>query len=251
MIRREDVDRVAVLTMEHGKANAIDTDLFDALDDHLDALETSDVAALILTGSGSAFSAGVDLFKVLDGGAEYLKTFLPALSKGVKRLFSFPKPVVAAINGHAVAGGCVLAAACDYRVMAAGRGKIGVTELRVGVPFPVAAMEVLRFLLPSNALQRLVYDGSLCGPDDALRLGWVDEVVAAESLRDRALAVAGRWVEIPDAAFAITKRQLRGEVAVRMDEAGSLDEEIRKVWEDPRTLAGIRAFMEATVGKKS
>lgn len=251
MISREDVNGVAVLTIEHGKANAIDTDLLDALADRLDSLETSDAEALVLTGSGASFSAGVDLFKVMDGGVDYLESFLPALSKSVRRLFAFPKPVVAALNGHAIAGGCILAAACDHRIMAEGRGKVGVTELLVGVPFPIVALEVLRFLLPAARLQALIYDGRLSGPEEALRIGWVDEVVEADGLRDRALAVAGKWAGLSDSAFAMTKRQLRAGALARMDESGDLDEEIRKVWEDPRTLARIRAFMGATVGRKS
>lgn len=249
MIRREDRDDVVVLTIDHGKANAIDTDLFDGLNDHLDALETSDARAVVLTGKGSAFSAGVDLFKVLDGGADYLETFLPALSNGVRRLFSLPKPVVAAVNGHAVAGGCILAAACDYRVMAEGRGKIGVTELLVGVPFPVVAMEVLRFHLPSARAQRLIYDGRLSGPEEAREVGWVDEVVEADAVLERAVAVASKWAGIPDVAFAVTKRQLRQETLSRIEQYGDLDDEIAKIWREPETLAGIRAFMEATVGK--
>ena len=148
MIHREDRDTVTVLRMEHGKANAVDTDLFTDIGAALDAIEDSSARALVLTGTGSMFSAGVDLFRVLDGGAPYLAEFLPLLSATVRRLFTFPRPIVAAVNGHAIAGGCVLAAACDRRVMNRDKGKIGVTELMVGVPFPADALETLRFLLP-------------------------------------------------------------------------------------------------------
>ena len=146
MIHREDRNDIAVLRMEHGKANAVDTDLFTDVGAALDAVESSNARALVLTGTGSMFSAGVDLFRVLKGGAPYLAEFLPLLSTIVRRLFTFPRPIVAAVNGHAIAGGCVMAAACDRRIMNRDKGKIGVTELLVGVPFPADALEALRFL---------------------------------------------------------------------------------------------------------
>lgn len=251
MIQRHDQNGIAILRMEHGKANAIDTDLFDALNDQLDQLETSDVSAVVLTGTGSSFSAGVDLFQVVDGGADYLASFLPALSKGLRRLFTLPKPVVAAVNGHAIAGGCLLAVACDYRVMARGRGKIGVTELLVGVPFPAVAMEVLRYQLSDAVAQKWVYSGALVGPDEAQDIGWVDELADAEQVLDRAIAQAVRWGKIPGQAFAMTKLQLRQEAADRMErQSVRLDEEIARIWSEEETLQGIRDFM-ANMTKKS
>jgi len=250
MIQRQDQNGVAVLRIEHGKANAIDTDLFDALNDHLDALETSDIEAVVLTGSGSNFSAGVDLFQVIEGGADYLRSFLPALSNGVKRLFALPKPIVAAVNGHAIAGGCVLAAACDYRVMTSGKGKIGVTELLVGVPFPAAAMEVLRFHLPSPVAQELIYSGRLVSSSEAVDIGWVERLAAPDRVVEEAVAQARRWGRLSSSAFAITKHQLRHEALDRIEQYEShLDDEILGIWSEPATLDGIRAFMEATVGK--
>src|SRR5204863_2301421 len=91
--------------------------------------------AVVLTGSGNIFSAGVDLLRLVDGGAEYIRTFLPALNAMFAAVFGCEKPVLAAINGHAIAGGCVLAGAADRRLMRRDAGLIGVTELLVGVPF--------------------------------------------------------------------------------------------------------------------
>jgi enoyl-CoA hydratase len=127
--------QVAVVTMTHGRANALDTGLCRALAGRLGELERDGHRAVVLTGHGNIFSAGVDLLALRDGGPGYLEEFLPALSEAFLAVFTCPLPVVAAVNGHAIAGGCVLACACDHRVMNAGHGRIGVTELLVG-PVP-------------------------------------------------------------------------------------------------------------------
>ncbi|MGZ5434199.1 MAG: enoyl-CoA hydratase/isomerase family protein, partial [Thermoanaerobaculia bacterium] len=120
--------------------------------------------AVILTGTGSIFSAGVDLFRVVDGGSDYVARFFPALARFVLDLFAFPKPFVVAANGHAIAGGCIFTLCADYRLMAAGTARIGVPELLVGVPFPASVLEVIRYAVPPQHLQMLVYSGRTVVP---------------------------------------------------------------------------------------
>ena len=136
---------IAVLRMRHGKVNALDIELCEHITGRLEELGTSSVRAVVLTGQAGIFSAGVDLLRALEGDAGYLRDFLPVLRKLFDVAFFYPKPVVAAINGHAIAGGCVLACAADQRLMARGSGRIGVTELLVGLPFPAIALEIMRF----------------------------------------------------------------------------------------------------------
>ncbi len=249
MIHREDRDIVTILRMEHGKANAVDTDLFADIDTALDAAEAS--RGLVLTGTGAIFSAGVDLFRVLEEGTPYLEKFLPALSRTVRRLFTFPRPIVAAVNGHAIAGGCILAAACDYRVMNSEKGQIGVTELRVGVPFPADALGVLRFLLPAHHVQSLVYSGRTLAAAEALEIGLVEETAEADMVLDRACEAARRLAALSVEAFGISKQQIRQPALERMQaQAAETDAQVLEVWSRPETLAGIRAFLSKTVGKK-
>lgn len=251
MIHREDRDAVAVLRIEHGKANAIDLELFEELGRRLDELERSPARALVLTGTGTVFSAGVELFRVVAEGEAYLTRFLPELSATVRRFFALSLPVVAAVNGHAIAGGCVLTCAADRRLMAEGSGKVGLSELRVGVPFPVAAIEVVRAVVPPHRLQGLVYEGRLLTPGEAVGAGLIDEVVPPAELLDRACAVAAQLAEIPRDSFALTKRHLRQETLDRIDrEAPRLDPEVQRIWSRPETLATIRAFLDRTVGRK-
>ena len=145
MLNIEELGDVTVLRLEHGRVNAMDVELLDALT----AAVTATDRALLITGTGTAFSAGVDLRRILDGGPTYVTDFLVALSRMFRAVFDHPRPTVAAVNGHAIAGGCVLALACDVRLMSAGR--IGLVELAVGVPFPVAALEIVRHALGPRA----------------------------------------------------------------------------------------------------
>ena len=251
MIHREDRGTIAVLRIQNGKANALDTDFFDALEDQFEYLEISDHRAVVLTGTGSIFSAGVDLQRVLDGGVNYLRQLLPSLSRGLKRLFTFPRPLVAAVNGHAIAGGCILSLACDHRVLSSGKAKVGVSELKVGVPFPVTAMEVLRYQLENRVAQDLIYTGRLVGPEEAVGLGLADELAAPEAVLDRSIEVAIELGNVPSSTFALTKRHLRGEVLDRIQQQElRLEDEIVRQWCEPRTMAAIRTFMQATVGKR-
>ncbi len=139
---------IAIVRMNHGKANALDIELCDALAAQFEACRDTETKAVVLTGQGAMFSAGVDLLRLSDGGAPYVRRFLPALHRLYHTVFFFPKPVVAAVNGHAIAGGCVLQSCADRRIAASGASRIGVTELLVGVPFPALAFEVMRFATP-------------------------------------------------------------------------------------------------------
>jgi enoyl-CoA hydratase len=240
--------RVALLQMTHGKANALDLELCEALTARLNDCAASDAGALVMTGDGRMFSAGVDLVRVLNGGAAYVRAFLPALSRMCETLFSFPRPVVAAVNGHAIAGGCVMACAADYRLMARAAGRIGIPELLVGVPFPVVPLEIMRFAAPQH-LQLLAYRGLTLTADLAQQHGLVDAVVEAERLLDEAVAVAESLAAIPAAAFALTKRQLREPARQRMRDHAATDAAAEDSWASAETLDAIRGYVARTLNR--
>lgn len=251
-IQLERIDQTVVLRMQHGKASAMDVELCEALSEAFEALDRPSCRAVVLTGTGSIFSAGVDLPRLLDAGQEYLDAFLPALSTMFEAVFRFPKPVVAAVNGHAIAGGCVLTCACDRRLMAAGRGRIGVPELLVGVPFPLVALEIMRFATPGQHFQELIYSGATHEPDEAARRGLVDEVVPADELEKRAVELAERMGEIPAESFRITKEQLRAPTLERLarDQRAS-DAEIAAAWASDEPRAAIARYVEQTLGRRA
>jgi len=248
MIIRETIDDIAVIRIAHGKVNALDAESLEALGAELDSA-AGEARGIVLTGSGKAFSAGVDLFRILEGGNEYLDRFLPGLDRTLRKLFDLPVPVVAAINGHAVAGGCILALACDYKIMSGGR--IGVPELAVGVPFPVSALEIVRFAVSRAVLQKIVYTGATLTHEEALADRIVDEIATPDELDDRALAVARQLASIPRKTFRLTKNHLRSETTDRISKLDDvIDPEVRKVWSDPEIHTVIRGYLERTLGKK-
>lgn len=236
---------IATLRLDHGKAHALDVDLLERLDRALTDLAADDAChAMVLTGTGRIFSAGVDLKAVLDGGDAYLDRFLPLLRTTLTRLFAFPKPAVAALNGHAIAGGCVMACACDYRLMARGSGTIGVPELKVGVPFPAVAIETLRFAVPHH-LTELVFLGQTYDVETAVALGVVHEAVESNGLLDRSRAVAERLGSTAPDRFRLTKRQLRAPslATIAMHEV-EIDPAVFAAWKEAATRSAIRRYVE-------
>jgi enoyl-CoA hydratase len=251
MIQRKQVsDSVTVVQFDHGPVSALDLEFLLALRAELAELADSETA-LVLTGTGSAFSAGVDLFRILDGGADYVAQFIPALSGAFDDIFAYRRPVVAAVNGHAIAGGCVIAACADHRFMAEGRGRIGVPELLVGVAFPAIALAAVRYATGDVGVADLVYSGVTLLPAEAQQRGLVDEVVPETELLDRAVAKAEQLASIPPATFVHTKRSLRERYWTEVDETGRhRDAEMLEVWKSPETMAAISAYVQKTIGKR-
>jgi enoyl-CoA hydratase len=241
---------IALVTLNHGKVNALDIEFCEALTARFSELRKSDAKAVILTGQGKVFSAGVDLRRLSEGGAEYISRFLPILHRLYEEVFFYPKPLVAAINGHAIAGGCVLACCADRRIMAADSGRIGVTEILVGVPFPALAFEIVRFAAPPRYLPEFTLSGATYATDEAMRRGWVDEVAEPDELMEDAMAVAQELATLSPAAFAQTKMQIRQPVSERLQQSGeATDKAVTEIWAAPATLAYIRDYVARTLKK--
>jgi enoyl-CoA hydratase len=250
MIKSEIANGVATLTLAHGKANALDIEFCDALAARFAELRKSDVRAVVLTGQGKIFSAGVDLKRLSEGGADYVRQFLPALHRLYEAVLFHPKPVVAAVNGHAIAGGCVLACCADRRIMARDAGRIGVTEILVGVPFPALAFEIVRLAVPPRYLPEFTLSGATYATDEALRRGWVDEVVDPGDLMQAAMGFAQKLSLLSPAAFAQTKMQIRQPAIERLQESGkATDKTVAEIWTAPATLAYIRDYVARTLKK--
>jgi enoyl-CoA hydratase len=230
---------ITIVRLAHGKVNALDVELLAAIAGTFSGLDSGQ--PVVLTGAGRAFSAGVDLKRIADGGMDYVKVFRPALARAVKAVFDHPGPVVAAVNGHAIAGGCVLAAACDIRYMSG--GQIGLSEMRVGVPFPAIAFEMMRHVI-GPAARRLVLDARLLSTQEALAIGLVDHVAAPESLLDEALAEAERLGKISPAVYEHTKRLIQKPARQLIEGITAAEEDMATaLWGSPETQAAINGFM--------
>lgn len=245
MIERDLHDGILTLRLAHGKASALDVELLEALGREIQELDGA--RAVVFTGTGGIFSAGVDLFRIVEGGQAYVDRFFPLLSDFLRALFVLPVPVVAAVNGHAIAGGGVMTLAADYRLMAEGNGRIGVPELLVGVPFPAAALEVVRFAVPADRVQSLIYTGRTLLPAEARTAGLVDETVAADALLPRAVEVAAQLAALSPEVFRLTKARVRGEALARMDDAAEYDGAALALWSAPETHGRIRDYVQRTM----
>jgi enoyl-CoA hydratase/carnithine racemase len=241
-IRRQ--GSVAAVELTRGKVNALDVELLEELAATLEALERdADVGAVVLTGAGRVFCAGVDLRRVVDDGPEYAQRLVAGLSTTFAALFCFPKPTVAAVNGAAVAGGCILACACDRRVMADG-ARMGASELVVGVPFPVAALEILRHACGWRT-EDLVYSGRLLEAPEALAVGLVHEVHPGSTVVGRSMALATELGARAPLSYRLAKEQLRRPALERMlSDAAVVDGVVGHEWAAPHTALALRAQLD-------
>jgi enoyl-CoA hydratase/carnithine racemase len=233
---------VRVLTISSGPVNAQDVEMLDELTNTFRELASSGAGALVITGAGRAFSAGVDLARVVQGGADYTDRLVPALSNTFDAVFRYPGPTVAATNGAAIAGGCVLACACDRRLISP-KAQIGATEVRVGVPFPVTALEVVRYACGDRA-EEVLLNGRTYRGADAVAAGLAHRVVE-EDLLEAAIAEAAELGGIPAGAYRHTKAQLRGPTVARMQNAEAIDSEVRQMWRSDQTQQGLAAYLES------
>ena len=240
MLDFEERGEVAIMRLQHGQVNALDLELLLAITEAMRAVDQA--RAVVITGSGSVFSAGVDLQRIVAGGPSYVGEFLPALSESFMAIFDHPGPVVAAVNGHAIAGGCVIAAACDVRLMS--QGKIGLAELSVGVPFPPAAMEIMRHAV-GPAIGHLVLTAALLDPAQAESIGLIQHVCTAEVLLESAVDRARQMARTPAGVFSVSKRQLQQPARDRIAARSGEEEAVAEMWSSDRTRDAIAQYLGA------
>src|ERR1700722_19620719 len=198
------LDGVIIVELAHGKVNALDVEFLKTIRSTFAGLsEDPAVSAVVLTAKGPAFSAGVDLRRVVDEPKAYTRELIEALHAMLIEVFSFPKPVVAAVSGPAIAGGCVLACACDRRIGSV-PARIGASELVVGVSFPATALEILRAASPSHA-DEIIFEGAVYEASSALTVGLLHEVVARGAVVDRSVEVAASLGSIQGEAFRLAE----------------------------------------------
>jgi enoyl-CoA hydratase len=251
MLDLQRIGGVDVLWLDRPPVNAADLGLLTELADTVDELATGSTRPLLLTGRGRSFSAGADLWAVVEGDDDYAAAFVAGLVRAFGTLFRFPRPVVGAVNGHALAGGAIVACCCDHVVAADTRARIGVTEHAVGVPFPLTALEIVRHAVAPERFEEVVFTSRTYSPAEAVSVGFVDEVVAPEALLDRAVEVAERLGAVPASTYALIKRAVRRPALDRIAaHEAEHDEQAVRGWQSSEVKDAIRRFLERTVGKK-
>lgn len=219
-VRYEKTGAIASIHLDDGKANAMSVTWFDALGDALDRAERDAAGALVLCGRAGFFSGGLDLKLLPTLAPGELQTLADRFARTMLRVFALPIPTVAALTGHAIAGGAVLAMACDLRFATSGAFKIQLNEVAIGIPMPTWMALIAASAVPSQHLTGALLLARTFSPDDALGCGLVDGLAASadETIR-RAVNAAGPLALLPRAAYAESKRRLRGPVVERALEA--------------------------------
>ena len=199
---------LARLTMDDGKANAFDLDFFTELDARLD--ECADASAIVVRGRDGMFSGGLNLKVLTSLEPQGLLELLTRFGHTMHRVWLEPRPVVAAVTGHAVAGGTILAMACDHAVAARGEFRWGLNETAIGMVMPEWILAIARANVRTDRYEDLIMSGALIGPEAAVEAGFADVVVAPEEVLAEAERKAAELAALPRHAYAATKQRLRG-----------------------------------------
>jgi enoyl-CoA hydratase len=214
---------IALVRIDRPPANAMDRQLLADAVATQEQLAAEEPTAVVLTGREGFFSAGADLKLAPTLDAEAQAAMVDGINRMAAGWYGFPRPIVCAVNGHAIAGGMILALCGDHRVAGPG-GRFGLTEVRAGIPYPAVAIAVVRAELSPPVARELVLRGELFDATGARDRGLLDEVVEQDAVLDRALEVAGELAALPAQTYAYVKAQLRAPViaeARRILEGGS------------------------------
>jgi enoyl-CoA hydratase/carnithine racemase len=240
------------LRLDRPPANALSPDLITALAEAVRAASGDGMRALILSGSPGRFSGGLDVPLLVDLDRAATSAVWGSFYDLMQALAASDIPIAAAITGHAPAGGTVLPLFCDWRGVAAGDWRLGLNEVQVGIALPPVIHRVLRRQIGARQAERLAVGGVLISPEEALRIGLVDEIVPAESLVQRAIEWCQGMLALPAAAMAVTRRRARADLVGLLEEdAGGEVEKVVESWWSDETQKVLRELVERLRKKKT
>ncbi len=235
-------DNIATLTLNRGRVNAINLEMVGNIRPGFENLENdSSVRAVILTGRDKFFSFGFDVPELLEYSREELADFLTEFTDLYSYLYLYPKPLIAALNGHAVAGGCMLALPADFRIMAPGKARIGLNEVNIGASVFAGSVEMLTALVGGRCAHEILMGGALYDAEAALRLGLIDRVSSGDGVMQDARALAAEFAGKNAAAFTSIKTLIRRPAAAAMREREKKSiEEFIEIWFSEENRKSLR-----------
>lgn len=247
----EQKNGIGILHLHASNANAMNERVLAAINAGLQEASAANLSGLIITGYDRFFSAGLDLIEVYEYDRDQMNRFIAEVEATMINLFAFPKPVIAAINGAAAAGGCVLALACDYRMLAAKNGVIGMNGIRLGIPLPSAALEIAGFAIPPPHLTYVLYTGKLFKSGAAVKLGLVNEVITdTELLNATCERLREFTAHVGNPAMSL-KLGLRQNIIDRIGQnAPAMRQAFLKTWFDPVVQNEIGKMRNEMLEKK-
>ena len=235
---------IATVTLSRGKVNALNEPMVEEITKSFEDLAIdNEVRSIIFTGSGKFFSFGFDVPEFLSYPKNDFIKYLEKFTNLYTYVFHFPKPIVAALNGHTIAGGCMLATACDYRLMVTGKAKISLNEITFGSPVLAGSVEMLRYCVGSRNAQSILYSGAMYSAEEAIQLGLVDQVSSEDALTEDARKVAQELAQKDSSAFRCTKHLLRKpavEEMIKREKDAIL--EFVDIWYSEQTWENLKAI---------
>lgn len=237
-------DTIHEIRLARPPVNALDPALVRVLRDAIAAAPREGARGLVLSGREGLFSAGLDVPVLLALPRETLRAFWRDFFGLCADIACAPIPVVAAITGHAPAGGAVLSIMCDYRVMADGAFRIGLNETQVGLAVPAPIQAVLRRLVGAYRAERLMVAGTMLESTDAKAIGFVDELVAIDLVVPRAIAWLSDLLKLPPHAMGETRRIARADIAAMFADTDARSvNDILEVWYAPEAQGVLHALV--------
>lgn len=250
-----------ILTIDHGAVrelqlnrppvNALSPELIVALKRAVETAPQDGARAIVLSGTLGRFSGGLDVPLLLTLDHSAIAVLWREFYALCGALACSPIPIAAAITGHATAGGAVLPIFCDSRVVAQGEWKLGLNEVQVGLPLPPVIFAVLKRLIGTHQAERLAVGGLLISPDEAARIGLVDEVVPLENVVSRAIEWCRGLVALPVDAMAATRRRARADLFELFSTSFELElDQVNAVWWSPEAQTTLRVLVDRLARKK-
>jgi 3,2-trans-enoyl-CoA isomerase len=251
-----------ILTIDHGAvrelrlnrppANALSLEMIVALKQAVESAPPDSARALVLSGMHGRFSAGLDVPLLLTLDRPAIATLWRELYALLRALALSPIPITAAITGHATAGGAVLPIFCDCRIAAQGDWKLGLNEVQVGLPLPPVIFFGLRRLIGTHQAERLAVGGLLISPNEAVRIGLVDEVVPLDQVVNRAIEWSRSLLALPVDAMAATRRRARADLFELFTASFDLElDHVNATWWSPEAQTTLRVLVQRLAKKKA
>jgi enoyl-CoA hydratase len=245
LVATETQGEITVLRLDRPPANAIDLELAEHFEAAFDAAMAERPRGIVLTGSGRFFSGGLDLKQIPTYSPEQQRDLIRGINRLIGKLYACPVPVVGGINGHAVAGGLIVALNADYRIGARGDFKLGLTEARAGIPFPAATMIVLQAELSPVDVRFMTLNARNFGPDEARSRGVLDELQPLDAVLERAIEVARDLANMPPDGYRRIKAQVRGAATARIEELNATDADpMLEGWVSPEAQTASASLLK-------
>jgi enoyl-CoA hydratase/carnithine racemase len=208
MIDIEHMENLAILRLKNGVTNPINLEFVNEISGSISELKRdSSVHSIVITGANDKFfSIGFDLPTLYKLNDKDVKKFYQAYNRLCLDLYAYPKPTVAALTGHAIAGGCILALCCDYRVIASGKKLMGLNEIKLGLPVPYPGDMILKQIIGTRYAQMIMEMGDFYGPDQLMQMGVVNQVVKQKGVLEKSIEQAKLLGDYHAPAFKMIKK---------------------------------------------